>query len=304
MKNLFNKINVLINILILLCLVSTSMTLASSSIPFAYNILPQETNHSIIDTKIQKKLRFKLYEPIEQIFYNNKEIKIKDNCFEIDVSKLSGKTTLTFQNSEDELVSFVYYFSDKKGKVEDYELVMNKDLITYVSTFNNIKIIYSNKEKAAAKRLTSYLKKLPKKLLENINTITMIPYDNISNIAGVTKENAITLYKFSQYSSTTQKNIIYHEIAHTWANKLIEKQLLDYSYTEYSAFAKADNNFVSNYSKEHISNKESYSEDFAESVSFYFINKKSFKKKYFHRFTYIDNLLKLQTEEILEEKNL
>ena len=150
--------------------------------------------------------------------------------------------------------------------------------------------------------MITYLKKLPDKLLENLNTITMIPYENSSNIAGVTKENSITLYKFSQYSSTTQKNIIYHEIAHTWASYLMQKKIIDYSYTDYSAFAKADNNFVSNYAKEHIAQKESYSEDFAESVSFYFISQNSFKKKYPQRFIYINSLLKLKIEEKIEEE--
>lgn len=301
MKNLSNKIYLLISILISFCLFATKNTLASSNIPFVYNILPKETNLSIIDTQTQKKIKFKLYEPVQNIFYNNKEIEIKDNCFEVDISKLSGKTSLTFNNLENESVTFTYFFSDKKGKLDDYELVKGKNLSAYVSTFKHIKIIYSNNEKSSVKRLLTYLKKLPENLLENLSTITMIPYDNVSNIAGVTKENSITLYKFSQYSSTTQKNIIYHEIAHSWANKLMEKQILDYSYTDYSVFVNADNNFVSNYSKEYIKKNNSYSEDFAESVSFYFINKKSFKKKYSERFTYIDSLLNLKTEEIYEE---
>jgi len=303
MKKLLKKIYLLISILILLCLFSAQVILASTSIPFTYNVLPQEANQSIIDTKSQKKLTFKLYEPIDTIYYDGKEIKIQDDTFQIDVSKLSGKNTITFLNSENQSVSFSYYFSDKKGKVDDYELVEGKNLTTYVTTHKNVKIIYTSKEKSAAKRMISYLKKLPNKLLENLDTITMIPYENDSNIAGVTKENSITLYKFSQYSSTTQKNIIYHEIAHTWASYLMQNKIIDYSYTDYSTFAKADKNFVSNYAKEHMEEKESYSEDFAESVSFYFINQRSFKKKYPQRFAYINNLLKLKIDEKSEEEN-
>lgn len=302
MKKLLKKIYLLISILILLCLFLMQVVLASSSIPFEYNILPEDTNQSIIDTKKQKKLTFKLYDSVDTIYYNDKEVKIQNNSFQIDCSKLSGKTTLTFKNKDNQSASFTYYFSDKKGKVDDYELVEGKSLSTYISTYKNVKIIYTTQEKNAAKRLISYLKKLPKNVLQNVNIISMIPYENTSNIAGVTKENSITLYKFSQYSATTQKNIIYHEIAHTWATYLMQKKVIDYSYTDYSTFVKADNNFVSNYSKEYIEEKGKYNEDFADSVAFYLMNQRSFKKKYPQRFVYINSLLKLKIEEKTEEE--
>lgn len=302
MKQLLKKIYLSISLLLLINLFSMQVILALSSIPFAYNVLPQEANQSIIDTKTQKKLEFKLYEPVNAIYYNGKQVKIQNNSFQIDVSNLSGKNTLTFQDSENQTVSFSYYFSDKKGKVSDYELVKEKDLSTYITTYKNIKIIYSDKEKTSATRLISYLKKLPSKLLKNIDTITMIPYETTSNIAGVTKESSIILYKFSQYSSTTQKNILYHEVAHTWANALIQNKIIDYSYTDYAEFVKADKNFVSTYAKEIIEQTERYNEDFAESISFYFINQRSFKKKYPQRFQYIDSLIRLKTEKKEEEQ--
>ena len=70
-------------------------------------------------------------------------------------------------------------------------------------------------------------------MLENVNSITLIPYENTSNIAGSAKGNNITLYKFSKYATSTQKNILYHEIAHIWANDLIDNKVIDYSYSDY-----------------------------------------------------------------------
>ena len=302
MKNLLKKLYMLICISILFFLFSYSIVFATTSIPFAYNILPTDSNLSIIDTKAQKKLTFKLYESGDKIFYNNTELKVENNSFQIDVSKLTGKKTLTIKNDANEESSFTYYFSDKNGKVSGYELVKDKKLTTYVTTYKNVKIIYTSKEAAASKRLVSYLKKLPDNLLENVKTITMIPYETTSNIAGATKEDKITLYKFSQYSPSTQKNIIYHEITHTWANYLMEKQVIDYSYTDYSVVTKNDKNFVSNYSKRHIKQKENYSEDFAESVAFYFISKNSFKKNYPNRFNYITDLMQLKNEKNNKEE--
>lgn len=296
MKSLSKFLKIYILTLILTCLFSAQAILASSNIPFEYNILATESNHTIIDTKVQKKLEFKLYEEMDEIYYNDKLVKIQDNKFSINVSKLTGKNTITFTDKNDNTVSFTYYFSDKKGKVDDYELVSEKNLTTYVTTYKRIKILYSDKEKSTSKKLVSYLKKLPSELLENINSITLIPYDNTSNVAGSAKENQITLYKFSKYSTSTQKNILYHEIAHIWANKLMEKKIIDYSYTNYSGVVNNDNNFVSNYSKSYIEEKEKYNEDFAESVSFYFINKRTFKKEYPYRFKYIENLLKMKDD--------
>lgn len=302
MKRLFKNLYVSILIVIFICLFSAHTILASSGIPFEYNIIPVENINSIIDTKNQTKLAFELYEPIDKIYYNDKLVTIKENTFSIDVSKLSGKNTLTFKNQNNQTISFSYYFSDKNGKVEDYELVPGEKLTTYITTFKNIKIIYSDKEKTVAKRVVSYLKKLPNTLLENVNTITMIPFENTSNIAGSTKDENIILYKFSKYSTSTQKNILYHEIAHVWANNLIAKKIIDYSYTDYAKAVINDNNFVSNYSKAYIDEKGRYNEDFADSVSFFFINQRSFKNKYPYRFEYINNLLKLKTEE-KDEKN-
>lgn len=306
MKKSFRILSLcIIALLLFLAIYSISMQhiLASSSIPFSYNILPQTPNLSIIDTKVQNQLEFKLYEPINTLYYNGKPVNISNNTFQIDISNLSGKATLVFENEEKQSTSFAYYFSDKDGKVADFELVEGENLTTYVTTFKNIKIIYSNQEKATIKRITSYLEKLPDTLLGNVNSITLIPYENTSNIAGVTKGSFITLYKFSQYSTTTQKNILYHEIAHTWANYLMQKKIIDYTYTDYSTFAKADKNFVTSYSEKYTKENNRYSEDFAESVAFFFMNNRSFQKKYPYRFEYIESLLKTKIEEKKEEEN-
>lgn len=297
MKKIFIKLNLILFTFIIIS-ASTNAILASSDVPFEYNILPTITKNSIIDTKAQKKLKFKLYENTEAIYYQEKIIKVNDdNTFDIQINKLSGKQDIIFRNDDNETVSFTYYFSDKKGNVNDYELVEGQKLSTIVTTYKDIQIIYSSKEKAGAKKLISYLKKLPNQVLKNVEKITMIPFENESNIAGVTLDNSITLYKFSKYSTATQKNIIYHEITHTWATKLMQYKIIDYSYSDYQKVVQEDNNFVSTYSKSYIEGKESYNEDFAECVSFFFINKHNFKKKYPNRYEYINTLTNIKFEE-------
>lgn len=302
MKNFIKKI-IIISSMFIICFASTHTLLASSNVPFEYNIIPTEQNNSIINTKVQKKLEFKLYSNIDNVYYNNEPVDIINNTFSIDISNFTGANTITFKDNENNSVSFLYYFSDKKGKVENYELVKGKKLTTYITNVNNVKIIYSNKETSAAKKLVTYLKKLPKNLIENIDTITMIPYENTQKIAGITKNSSITLYKFGKYSSSTQKNILYHEIAHTWANKLMELKIIDYSYTNYSYFVNKDNNYVSTYSKKYITGKNKYNEDFADSVAFFFMNQRSFRKKYPYRFEYINNLTKFKIEKDDESLN-
>lgn len=297
MKKIFIKLNLILFTFFIIS-ASTSTILASSDVPFEYNVLPTITKNSIIDTKAQKTLKFKLYENSEVIYYQEKVIELNaDNTFDIQINKLSGKQDIIFRNDNNETVSFTYYFSDKKGNVKDYELVDGQELNTIVTTYKDIQIIYSSKEKAGAKKLISYLKKLPNQILKNVEKITMIPYENESNIAGVTLDNSITLYKFSKYSTATQKNILYHEIAHTWATKLMQNKVLDYSYSDYKEIVLKDNNFVSTYSKAYIEGEKVYSEDFAESVSFFFINKRNFKKKYPNRYEYISTLTDIKFEE-------
>ena len=52
MKRLFKNLYVSILIVIFICLFSAHTILASSGIPFEYNIIPVENINSIIDTKL------------------------------------------------------------------------------------------------------------------------------------------------------------------------------------------------------------------------------------------------------------
>ena len=135
-------------------------------------------------------------------------------------------------------------------------------------------------------KIDTLLNEIPRELKKGIKKIILYPQDN-DNIAGVTNEGIIELYNFSKYSNTTQKYILYHEIAHTWGRYLMDNKILDYHYTDYQEFVKQDNNYVSKYSKDYIINKQNYSEDFADSIAQYLINRDKFIAKYSNRAEYI-----------------
>jgi hypothetical protein len=273
------------------------MSFAFAHTPIEYNINPETKENSVIDTKAQKKLSFTVIDTSSPIFYNEKKVNIKNNSFSVDVSKLSGKTEVTFTDEFQNSVSFNYNFSAKGGRLLDYELVEGRDLNTYITTVKGIKIIYTDREKSALSKLKSYMNKVPKNMLINLKEIKMIPYSNTVNIAGTTKDSTITLYNFSKYSKATQKNIIYHEVTHTWANKLIDKKIIDYSYSDYNEVVNTDGNFVSGYAKDFASGHNGkLSEDFADSVAFYIINKSSFIKQYPNRAVYIKGLLNIKIQ--------
>ena len=138
--------------------------------------------------------------------------------------------------------------------------------------------------------IVNLLKEIPDKMKNGINQIILYQNDN-GNIAGVTNDGIIELFDFSKYSKLTQKNILYHEVAHTWGRYLMNNKVLDYHYTEYQEYVRLDNNYISNYSKEYIIEKNNYSEDFADSVAQYLINKEKFILKYPNRAKYIIQLL-------------
>ncbi len=291
----FNKIELALS-LVFIC--SSAIVLATDTnekitIPFEYNIIAETKNGEIIDTKATNKLSFKLYQPIDEIYYNNQLVEINDDEFSIDISDLVGDTNIVFKNKANQTASFHYYFSDKNGKVDGYDLVPGKKLNTYVTTIKDIKIIYTDKEKSIIKNINEFINALPQKLLENVKTITLIPFANTNKIAGTTKGNDITLYKFSKYNTKTKKQILYHEITHTWANDLMNKKIIDYSYTKYTEMVNKDKKSVTKYSSNFASNTGRYSEDFAESVALYLISQKNFSKKFPNRANYIQNLLSL-----------
>ena len=289
-KKFFLK-SMLLSLMIMACFLAMSFAFANT--PIEYNLVPLQKSNSVIDTSVQKELLFRLNDDTSPVYYNGYQLIPNDRKVKVDLSNLSGYQSLSFYDDNNNSVSFNYYLSSVDGKLEDYVLVQGKDLNVYVTTFKNIKIIYSDKDKNNVKKLEDYILKLPENVLENLNEIKMIPYSNTANIAGTTKNSTITLYNFSKYNSTTQMNIIFHEIAHTWANKLMDKKIIDYSYTDYQEVVAKDNSFISSYAKNFANDHSGkLSEDFADSVAFYFINQKSFRKAYENRALYIEELLK------------
>ncbi len=276
---------------LVLCLI-ISYSSAHAQLELKFNIIPKDKSESVIDTNSQKELVFNLFEEQGNVYYEGKKLDIKDKSFKIDCSRLQGYKTIIFTNDDNEIATFKYHFSDSNGKLDnEYVLVNGKELESYVTTYNNIKIIYSSKEIEALKSLKENISKLPEKVISNVKTIKMVPYSTTTNIAGTTKDSNITLYNYKKYVDSTRKNIIYHEIAHTFASKLIDQKIMDYSYTNYAEAVLKDMNFVSNYSMNFTKHNGKYSEDFADSFAFYFINKTSFKNKFANRSLYIESLI-------------
>ena len=272
--------------LIFVCMLfSFSIVLASSSetkkIPFSYNVIPTIKRESAIDNNSQKELYFNLYEHTDKIYYNNSLVEIHDDTFHIDISQLSGKTKLVFKNENGDEAIFTYFFANENGLLKDYELVANTNLYVYITTYKGITIIYSDKEKNSLKDIKNYIESLPDSVIKNVNTIKMIPYANTFNIAGVTIENDITLYRGEKMS--------YNDLIACGS----ELKVKENSYTEFSKSALMDKNAVSTYSKHFAQENGKYSEDFADSVAFFFISS-SFGKKYPNRAKYIQNLLNVQ----------
>ena len=141
-------------------------------------------------------------------------------------------------------------------------------------------------------RVNELLNELPSELKKGIEEIILYSYDN-DNIVGTTKDGVIKLYNFSKYSKSTQKYILYHEVAHTFGRYLMDKKILDYHYTDYQEYVKLDKNYVSKYSKEYIINKNNYSEDFADSVVEYLLNNEKFISNHPNRSTYIYNVFQI-----------
>lgn len=272
-------------------LISNSISFGDS-IPFEYNILATVAEGTTIDTTKQSHLKFNLYSEETNVYYNDEPISIDNKSFDIDISNLHGETIFIFKDDYGNIAKFKYYLSDSDGFLENYKIIDNTNIDSYITTHSNIKIIYTSLEKDFVDILINYIDELPQKLTQNIDTIKMIPYKNHSKIAGVTKDNNITLYKFSDYNEDKQKNIIIHEIAHTFINKMIDENVIDYSLNNYLLAVENDNNFVSSYSKRFTEKNGRPSEDLAESIAFYYI-KPNFSDIYPNRTKYINSLLKI-----------
>lgn len=268
--------------------VLTGVAYADDKLAFRYNIIATDSDNSSIDKK-KGKISFRIFENQGKVFFKGSEIKIIDNKFDISIENLTGKQVLTFSNEQKEEVSFTYYISDDNGLVKDYNLP-GTDADVYVKTIDTIKITYTSKECSKINQFLDLLNKIPAKVKSNIKEITLLPVNHVSGAAGTTNYNKITFYNLFTYSTSQVKNIVFHEIAHTWAADLIKQKIMDYSYTNFSKAVVSDKNYVSNYSKKSVQNGK-YNEDFAESFAFYMMDKDAFSKKFSNRASYLTDLI-------------
>ena len=93
--------------------------------------------------------------------------------------------------------------------------------------------------------------------------------------------------------SSKDKEMLINELSSIKAN--IGKYAIngdnDYSYSDYKLAVNKDTRFPSKYAKENVE-AGNYNEDFAESISFYLINEKTFSNKYPARTEYIKEIIK------------
>lgn len=274
----------------ILTLTIGTISFAGDTVPFFYNVLPEFDSNSIIDSK-NDVISFDLWEDEEKVFVNGEEVQVLDNHFEIDTYGLSGKQEFVITNDKNEEVIYTYYISDEDGFVEDYEdeEIGNKDV--YVTTYESVKFIYTEKDARSVEKVFDLLDNMPTQMKENLKEIKMVPSKTRGNVAGVTKYDSITFYGLSSYRSETFENIVYHEVAHTWAYELIRTKVLDFNYSEYSDLAREDDNYVSNYSRKAIVRNDDYSEDFAESVAFYMIDSEDFEINHPARAEFISSII-------------
>ncbi len=266
-----------------------SFSFAGEKVPFDYNILPETPNGYIIDSTHTNVINFSLFEDEDCIYLNDVPLEVENKTFSISIEGLKGKQSFTLSNGTEE-ITYTYYISDSKGYLEGYNIEgLTKTYKTYVKTIKNIPVIYTSKDQKVVKKVEQIMNSLPEELLVNLDEVKLIPAEHESKAAGITKYNKISFYNLSKYSGTTLKNIVIHEITHTWAYELIKNKDIDYSYTDYQEYVNSDKLFPSKYAKMNVE-AQNYSEDFAESVSFYLINKKSFEKKYPARAKYIEEL--------------
>lgn len=274
----------------ILTLAIGTISFAGDTVPFFYNVLPEFDSNSIIDSK-NDVISFDLWEDEEKVFVNGEEVQVLDNHFEIDTYGLSGKQEFVITNDKNEEVIYTYYISDEDGFVADYEdeEIGNKDV--YVTTYESVRFIYTKKDVKSVEKVFDLLDNMPTQMKENLKEIKMVPSKTRGNVAGVTKYDSITFYGLSSYRSETFENIVYHEVAHTWAYELIRTKVLDFNYSEYSDLAREDYNYVSNYSRKAIVRNDDYSEDFAESVAFYMIDSEGFEINHPARAEFISSII-------------
>ena len=163
------------------------------------------------------------------------------------------------------IVMLFFVFNNVQATENKIDGSVQSELSLFLCPNDNIKIYYDEETEGIPKTISNYLEKVPAEMKLGTKQIILLSYKN-ENVAGVAKDETIYLYDFNSYSTSTQKYIIYHEVAHNWGNYLMQQKILDYSYTEYSEVVKKDNNYITDYSKSYIKEKGRYSEDFADAV--------------------------------------
>ena len=189
MKTLIKKIS--ISIISLLTL--SSISFAGDRVPFFYNLMPQEDANSIIDRN-EKVIAFELWEDENAIFVNGDEIEVADNYFEIDITNLFGKQEFIITNDMNEEVILTYYISNEDGLVEDYTSNEFKNYDVYVTTIDDVKIIYSEKDTKSVEKVIECLDNMPAETKSNLTEIKLLPNKSRGNVAGVTNYDKIIIY--------------------------------------------------------------------------------------------------------------
>ena len=145
--------------------------------------------------------------------------------------------------------------SSVKANEISVESSIQNELGFFLCLEDGISIKYTATNKKSVNKISKYLSFLPAEMKKGIKEIVLVP-DKNGNVAGVTKSEIIYLYDYEQYDTSTQKYIIWHEVGHIWGNHLISMKLLDYGYTDYSEAVKNENNYITEYSKEYVVNKQ------------------------------------------------
>lgn len=276
---------------IILTTLFSNIVFAVENVAFNYNVMPDVQNGYVIDSNHTNQIGFSLFENEDAIYLNGNLLEVEDDRFSISIDGLTGKQSFTLSNAKGEEITYTYYISDGKGYLEGFKFdELKNNYKTYIKTVKGISLIYTSKDLKTISKVEKIINELPEELLVNVEEMKFIPAKHSSKAAGITKYNKISFYNLSSYSSNTLKNVVIHEISHTWAHALTKEKKIDYSYTDYRKVVEIDKTFPSKYAKTNVA-VGNYSEDFAESVSFYLMNIKSFTQKYPARAEYIKNLL-------------
>ena len=124
---------------------------------------------------------------------------LNSSYFEIDITNLFGKQEFFITNDANEEVILTYYISNENGLVEDYTSKEFKYYDVYVTTIDEIKIIYTEKDEKTISKVIECLENMPSKVKSNLNEIKLLPNKSRGNIAGATNYDKITIYGLSKY---------------------------------------------------------------------------------------------------------